>query len=352
MLKIKDMINKGRSITLEFSDTQLWFEGVDQREEIFKFLKAEWENADKILKARFLGKPFKLKPKEVKEFPYTPKVKVLGKIKNSLKEVDIFYQLILGEEKLFIGEEKQREYIDYWKAYTLSAIVKKVKPNQVIFLTKAPKQDLEELIFRNIGVTEGKRYWETKINLVQSLNSLPKDEKSYTEFKNLWRNKIFKLLYFRPPLISEVQEGLLFYLLSEDLKGEDALAIEEYYKQIFNEKLTISEKIYKKHLSNLEASKNLEYFIEDLEEYDIYLSSEIEKIKIEIEEENWIERLGYREMEIPKWLFDFVINSFEYENPYSVLLKLKKGKEIYNMLNYSEELRKNYTKYELLTDIL
>jgi len=289
-----------------------------------------------------------------------PKVKILGVKNDQLKEIWIRTKVKRGRDiEAYKGVYKGTSTpIEYWRAYLLTALYKKKYPDSVIFLTKAPKneRELKELLYRDINVLEMTSYWELKFKLTDKLNKIPYNEEEYKEFIKTWREEIFRLLYFRPRWIKEVQEGLLFYLLSEDegLNREEFLALREYYMQYPKEFLTPYERKYANYITNsAKGTDYLDKLMRDLEEYDVWIEMEIDKVRVKIEEEDWIARLGLSEIEIPYWIFELVVNSLEYECPYQVLSRLTKAMYIYNLSNLSNsKLGETHTKYTLLERVI
>jgi hypothetical protein len=344
----KELINKlGITLYLGFDEV---FESGITKEEIYNRIREEYEKSKEILEKRLFGEEVKWENKNYEKM-VKPKVKILVRKDKELKEAEIFYKLVYGNE-IAILEEGKTKPIEYWKGYLLSVLYKKLHKDTVIFLTKAPIKDIKELIYRDIGVIEGKTYKEVELTLIEKLSRLPKKEKEYKEFIKNWEEEIWRLLYFRPNWIKQVQEGLLFFLISEELSGREKIMIEEYYKQMDEEVLTPYERKYKKYLENITRIDNqMDYFLEDLEEYDCEIRIEEDKALIEINEENWIERLGTNRIEVPKWVFDFVLNKEAYECPLRLLSKLKKAEIIYEFSQFTEKrLKEVYTKYKLLIE--
>jgi hypothetical protein len=343
---VKELINKIHV------NIELDFESVygTREEDIYNLLKEEYERHKEIMKNRLMGEKVELGGK-VYEKREKPKTKILVKRSKNFKEKEIFYKLMYGKEISFLRDWKNGD-IEYWKGYMLAVLYKKLNKKEKVFLTKAPKEEIEELIYRDIGVLENKTYWEEKYNLIEILNQIPKTEKEYKEFTRMWEREIFKVLYFRPQWIRDIQEGLIFYLLSGELKGEDWLIVQEYYKQYEGEELTIYERKYKEYLKRLIKGENkTEEFLEDLEEYDIEIRIGLEAVEIEIEEEKWITRIGEGRMEIPKWVFDFVINEKGYDGCILKSLKeMAKAKRLYEYSELPEKVKEVYTKYKLLVE--
>ncbi len=263
-LRTEEIANLIESETLSTEDFNSWLKSPKPMEVlaglkmVLDIFETEKKKPKELIKWKLKLSNFPQYERIPKKAPvFKSKIYINGK---PIKFLEI--NLITSEIKY----EEGNNSFHYPLALTLAVLLKRLKPNWDIAISKSLEKDKEFLFLNGVFFNQFFEYLSRY--------------KQYIKHLELHKLPIWGLLYFRPPFLSELARGILLYYLNAE--GEEKRLLEEYYTQV--EDLTAEEEYIKKAME-IPRKKEIEEIVieEDKDAVVLALDEELrEKVNTEL----------------------------------------------------------------------